>query len=403
MSLHTLLKRVFVLKRADFAGRATPPRALYLSLLALLVAGGAALFRPRALTTELGLLWVLALIPCFLFSYYRGMRGAALALVLGMVAITASEVLGGVVFGQQMDWWIYASASCVLIVVSLGAGVTTELLQRASGDPYLATDRWQTGRELKRALAEDGLIVHYQPVVNLESDEVRGAEALVRWQHPEHGLLAPDQFLPTAEATDLIVPLGEWVLHRALSELDRCRKSWEAAGDFFVSVNLSAAECRDPDALQRRVQDALLAHDADPQTLQIEITETDVLEAAEAIAALKELGTVVVIDDFGTEYGALNYLRWLKPNGMKIDPGLVDSLMVDPRDATIAEATIELGKRLGMQVTAEGVESRNQLETLRVLECDLGQGFHFGEPGPLPRAATTSTRTRRKAPAASGA
>lgn len=384
MDLRTLLNRVFVLEATEHARKTTPPRALFLSLLALVVAAGAALFRPEVLRAEWGLIWVLALVPCFLFSYYRGIRGAALALALGMVAITASEVLGTVVVRHQMDWWVYASASTALIVVSLGMGVTTELLQRAGGDPYRADRRWRTGRELERALRQEELVVHYQPVVNLKTRDVRGVEALVRWRHPESGLLAPDAFLPTAESTGLVVPLGEWVLRTVVGDLPRCRRTWKAGEDFFVSVNLSATECEEPEALGRRVSGILEEADEDPGALQFEITEHRLLESAEGIEVLKELGVSVAIDDFGSQHASLNYLHWLETEALKLDRAFLSEITESRRAATVVRSTIRLAERLEMRVTGEGIETHEQAEALRRLGCHLGQGFYFGRSRPLP-------------------
>lgn len=386
MDVRTLLNRVFVLKRTESSERTTPPRALFLSLLALLVAAGAALFRPEVLAAEWGLIWVLALVPCFLFSYYRGIRGAALALALGMVAITVSEVLGTIVVRHQMDWWVYASASTALIVVSLGMGVTTELLQRAGGDPYVADHRWQTGRQLLRALREEELAVFYQPIVDLTTGDVRGAEALVRWRHPESGLLLPEAFLPTAEATDLIGPLGERVLRTAVGDLPRCREHFSAGDDFFLSVNLSPTECEDPEALQDRVVRALAEGEVEPGALQFEITEKYLLETTEGIEALRELGAAVAIDDFGIEYASLNYLHWLETEALKLSRSFLTDVAGNQRAAIVVRSTIRLAERLAMDVTAEGIETPEQRDTLRRLGCHLGQGFYFGRPGPLPAA-----------------
>ena len=228
--------------------------------------------------------------------------------------------------------------------------------------------------------------MHYQPVVHFETSEVMGFEALVRWEHPDHGLMPPDEFLPIAEQTGLIVPIGAWVLQEACAQASRW--SVESAGDaaLTVGVNLSARQLLDPDIVTL-VESALAAASLDPSLLVLEITETALTDNRDhALAVLHQIASIGVqvgIDDFGTGHSSLR-----APQGAA-DSHVEDrqrrwspSLGKDPEDAAIVAALVNLGHALGFTVTAEGIENATQLNELRALGCDFGQGYYFARPQP---------------------
>jgi diguanylate cyclase (GGDEF)-like protein len=238
---------------------------------------------------------------------------------------------------------------------------------------------------LRRALVRGEFRVHYQPVVHFETSEVMGFEALVRWEHPDHGLMPPDEFLPIAEQTGLIVPIGAWVLQEACAQASRW--SVESAGDaaLTVGVNLSARQLLDPDIVTL-VESALAAASLDPSLLVLEITETALTDnrdhALSVLHQIASIGVQVGIDDFGTGHSSLQHLKVLPIHTLKIDTSLVAQLGKDPEDGAIVAALVNLGHALGFTVTAEGIENATQLNELRALGCDLGQGYYFARPQP---------------------
>jgi len=246
-----------------------------------------------------------------------------------------------------------------------------------------ARERHETENALHRALERNELRVHYQPVVSLHDRSCIGAEALVRWAHPDRGLLAPAQFIDLAEETGLILPAGRWVIEEA------CRRSreWrmEHGPGFVVSVNLSSRQLSNPDLVEH-VRSALDDTGADAAGLCFEITENVLMDDAEAtmgaITALKRLGVGLSIDDFGTGYSSLGYLKRFPVGAVKVDRSFIDGLGSDPEDSAIVAAVIGLGHALGLTVIAEGVETDRQLAELAVLGCDAAQGYLFARPGP---------------------
>ncbi len=246
-----------------------------------------------------------------------------------------------------------------------------------------ARERHETENALHRALERAELRVHYQPVVSLHDRSCIGAEALVRWAHPDRGLLEPAQFIDLAEETGLIVPVGRWVIEEA------CRRSLEWRAEhgpgFVVSVNLSSRQLSNPD-LAEHVRSALDETGADAAGLCFEITENVLMDDAEAamgaITALKRLGVGLSIDDFGTGYSSLGYLKRFPVGAVKVDRSFIDGLGSDSEDSAIVAAVIGLGHALGLTVIAEGVETDRQLSELAALGCDAAQGYLFARPGP---------------------
>ncbi|MEX0697958.1 MAG: EAL domain-containing protein [Dongiaceae bacterium] len=235
--------------------------------------------------------------------------------------------------------------------------------------------------ELRQGIARGQFQLAYQPQIDIQSGRVFAAEALVRWNHPVLGSLPPSRFIPIAEESGLIVPLGDWVLHAAC----RQNKAWQDAGmpPISVSVNVSARQFREKNWIQR-VRHALEESGLDPQYLELELTESLIMQdAQQAIATMRELQAVGVhfsIDDFGTGYSSLSALKSFPVARLKIDRSFVRNLPHDENDRGIATAVISLGQKLNMRVIAEGVETDAQLEFLTANHCDEIQGFHFSRP-----------------------
>lgn len=381
----------FVLTPRPDDEEGTPARALLISVLALVVAASVPVIGDDLWGRTPGLVWILALLPCFLLSYYRGWRGAAVALALGMVAVTAAEVGVPLVLGGEVDWWIYGVATVTLLVMSTGLGITTEMLQRAGGDPHLADRRRRTGRELRRALDRDEFDVYYQPVVELATGRIVSAEALLRWEHPEVGTLAPRLFLPTAEATGLVVPLGEWTIRRVARDLARWRARFEEPGSpFRVAVNLAGRQLGSEAQIRETVLAPIRAAEVPTGRIQFEVPHGAVAEVADGVQLLREEGAGVTIDDFGSEEAPMGVLSWLEVDGIKISDELISDLEMNERARATVESLVGLGRDLGLIVSASGIESEAQRSRLREMGCDRGQGFLFGQALPLDAALTVA-------------
>jgi len=237
--------------------------------------------------------------------------------------------------------------------------------------------------DLRSAVARDELRLHYQPVVHLETGRVEEFEALVRWQHKERGLLPPDAFIGLTEETGLIIPIGQWVLTEACRQARQWQEQRPSDPPLTIGVNLSARQLQDPD-LVKLVSGVLKDSGLDPRSLKFEITESVVMQDAPAtlatLHALRDLGIRLAIDDFGTGYSSLGYLKRFPIDTLKIDRSFVEGIVTDAEDAAIVQAVISVAKSLGLSVTAEGIENEAQLQRLRELGCERGQGFLFGHP-----------------------
>lgn len=237
------------------------------------------------------------------------------------------------------------------------------------------------GTKLRRAIKQGELLLHYQPYVDLDTGRVLGVEALVRWQHPDLGLVSPVRFIPVAEETGLIVPLGHWVL----SEASRQLRVWQQAGhtDLHLAVNISVRQLRQVDFLER-VTEIVLENGLAPHTLVLEITESvmmsDPEQMQEIFASLHGLGVDIAVDDFGTGYSSLSYINNYRVDYLKIDRSFVSGLPADAEQATIARAIIAMARHLDIKVIAEGVETRAQHQLLCELGCEQGQGFLYARP-----------------------
>jgi diguanylate cyclase len=246
-------------------------------------------------------------------------------------------------------------------------------------------DRVNTEHSLHRALEREELRLFYQPVVEVTGSRAVGVEALLRWDHPDQGLVAPSRFIPVAEESGLIIPIGTWVLHEACRQLRRWQATRYGGLEGAVEVNLSARQVDDPQivaTVERILSETGLA----PSRLTLEITESalmnDASSALDVLHALKDLGVTLAIDDFGTGYSSLSYLQRFPLDILKIDKTFVDELGTTPRGSEIVAAVINLAHALGLQVIAEGVESDRQLAELERLGCDFAQGYLFSRPVP---------------------
>ena len=244
-------------------------------------------------------------------------------------------------------------------------------------------ERLALENSLRHALERKELLLHYQPRVDLETGQIMGVEALLRWQYPNLGLVPPNQFIPLAEETGLIIPIGEWVLRTACQQ----NKLWQTMGllPIRVAVNLSPRQFEKKDFV-KTVAKVLKDTDLDPHYLELELTESLIMKSAEtSITTLRQLnamGIQISIDDFGTGYSSLSYLRRFPIQALKIDQSFVRDITTDPDDSVIVTAMIILAHSLKLKVIAEGVETKEQLDFLRSLKCHEMQGYYFSRPLP---------------------
>ncbi len=299
---------------------------------------------------------------------------------------------------------VFLDASVGVALNTFGVDDTAELLANAEAAMYQAKDRGGSGSEtfgesmrievldrmstehsLHRALERSELMLHYQPVVELEGVTTVGVEALVRWQHPAQGLVAPYRFIPVAEESGLIIPIGAWVLEEACHQLQDWQHPGQPGRHGTIEVNLSARQIDDP-RIVRTVEQILSRTGLPPEHLTLEITESALMKnaasALSVLSALKELGVQLAIDDFGTGYSSLTYLQRFPLDILKVDRSFVEELGVSVEGEEIVSAVINLAHALGLRVVAEGVETTLQLDVLQAFECDLAQGYLFSKPLP---------------------
>jgi EAL domain-containing protein (putative c-di-GMP-specific phosphodiesterase class I) len=246
-----------------------------------------------------------------------------------------------------------------------------------------ASERLGTETDLRRALRANELRLLYQPIVDLETRCVVGLEALVRWEHPQRGLLGPGAFLPVARDSGLLVPLTGWVVRESLEQLRRWRVAGVELDTRQVHVNIPAGQLADTQFAYRVME--LVEHTGnDPRSLCLEVTEDAVVEVGgqgvKLLRQLREHGIGVALDDFGTGYSSLSQLRHLPVDTLKIDLSFVASVTRQPADASIVKTIVDLAHGLGLIATAEGVETDDQVRVLRRLGCERGQGFRFARP-----------------------
>ncbi|MGA4615348.1 putative bifunctional diguanylate cyclase/phosphodiesterase [Ectopseudomonas hydrolytica] len=264
--------------------------------------------------------------------------------------------------------------------------------------------RRELEKDLRDALALNQLHLVYQPQVDYRDHRVVGVEALLRWQHPQHGFVAPDLFIPLAEQNGTIIPIGEWILDQTCRQL----REWHDQGftDLRMAINLSTVQLHHAE-LPRVVNNLMQVYRLPPRSLELEVTETGLMEdistAAQHLLSLRRSGALIAIDDFGTGYSSLSYLKSLPLDKIKIDKSFVQDLLEDEDDATIVRAIIQLGKSLGMQVIAEGVETVEQEAYIIAQGCHEGQGYLYSKPLPARELTLFLKQARRLSAAANPA
>jgi diguanylate cyclase (GGDEF)-like protein/PAS domain S-box-containing protein len=297
---------------------------------------------------------------------------------------------------------VFISASIGVALSTAGKSSAEELLRNADVAMYRAKssgknryavfapsmnadalERLEVETDLRRALDAGELRLNYQPIVTLDSGEVHEVEALIRWEHPRRGLVSPAEFIPVAEETGLIVPIGQWVLEQACKQARIWDHDLPDRMPLCISVNLSARQFQHPE-LVADIRAALERAGLSPHRLTLEITESAVMQDADAavatLRALKSIGVRVAIDDFGTGYSSLSYLKLLPVDTLKIDRSFVNGLGQDEQDEAIVRSIVALARALSLSVTGEGIETPAQHDHLRSLGCDRGQGYLFARP-----------------------
>jgi len=308
------------------------------------------------------------------------------------------------------DEVVHVSASIGIALYPDHGRTTDQLLSRAdaamylakkSGDGYAVFDaahETETARQLalvvdlRQCIARDELIIHYQPKIDLRTREISGVEALLRWKHPVHGLLAPASFMPDVERSEMIAPVTRWVLNEALKQ----QRLWRDEGiDLTMAVNISARSLHPSSKLPETVAELTKAWDTPPDRLILELTEGALIEsgAPNILTRLHDMGEKLAIDDFGTGYSSLAYLQRLPVDEIKIDRSFVTSLATASDDEVIVRSTIDLAHNLSMTVVAEGVEDENVLKMLAEQECDAAQGYFFARPFPAQKLTTWLTES----------
>ncbi|MEJ7582976.1 MAG: EAL domain-containing protein [Acidimicrobiales bacterium] len=328
------------------------------------------------------------------------------------VLVKAADEVSPVALAQRLleqvrePFWvdgreIVVTASIGIAAINEGAATAEVVLRNADMAMYLAKERGKDRVELfeeqmhtsaferlelkadlARGIESGQLRLVYQPIVSIQTGRITGVEALVRWDHPERGRLSPDAFIPLAEDTGLIVPLGQWVLEEACQQLRTWQLSLPASATVSMSINLSVRQL-ERESIVEEVASVIDRFGLDANTVTLEITETMIMSDTDMsrrrLAALQEVGVQLAIDDFGTGYSSLGYVEQFPVDVLKIDRSFVDGLGVRPATAVL-QGIIELAQRLGVHVVAEGIERREQLEALQALGCDLGQGYFFSGP-----------------------
>ncbi|MEO1133510.1 MAG: EAL domain-containing protein, partial [Cyanobacteria bacterium J06639_1] len=262
-----------------------------------------------------------------------------------------------------------------------------------------AVNRLHLENDLRRAIEREEFVVHYQPIVELRSGRIAGFEALIRWQHPERGLVPPNEFVPIAEETEAIVPIGWWVMRRACEDLQQWHQQFPDRQDLTVSVNLSGKQFVQLDSNERIAQIVDILHETQlqPRHLKLEITESVVIEnnaiAARAFEHLGELGIHLAMDDFGTGYSSLSYLHRMHVQTLKVDRSFVCGIESEPEKIELVRAVSSLATAFGLDIVAEGIETTAQQERVVELGCVYGQGYLFSKPVPAPNAIELLTQS----------
>jgi EAL domain-containing protein (putative c-di-GMP-specific phosphodiesterase class I) len=261
-----------------------------------------------------------------------------------------------------------------------------------------ALRRLELKADLQAAVEHGEFVLQYQPVIELESGKITGVEALIRWIHPQRGMVPPMEFIPLAEETGLIVTIGRWVLREACAYAKDLQQQYPMDPPFHMAVNLSARQLQRPEIVDE-VREILLETGLEPSSLVLEITESVMMSnmelSIERLGELKGLGVLLAVDDFGTGYSSLNYIQHFPVDILKVDKSFVDAMNSDVRKSALTATILKLAQDLDLKPVAEGIERPDQLERLLELHCDLGQGFLFAKP--LDRDALQGLLTERQA------
>jgi diguanylate cyclase (GGDEF)-like protein len=323
-----------------------------------------------------------------------------------MVAIKAPYTINGLELsvGGSVGIATYPDSSDSLSSLMRCADIAMYQAKRQSRDYCLyssESDHYTVRRlslmmDIRQAISNDELRLYYQPIMELENQQVIGFEALIRWEHPELGMLPPAEFIPLIELTDMIAPVTSWVIETAVQQL----ASWRQLGwEYRVSVNVSTRNLVDVRFVSF-IEDCLARHQVEGRYLEIEITESTLMadpdKARQVLLAIAELGVLVSIDDYGTGYSSLAYLKSLPIDTLKIDRTFISQMLLDSQDKIIVQSTIQLAHNLGLQVTAEGIEDVSLIADLKALGCDKGQGYYFCRPIPVEELKPWLTLNNRR-------
>jgi diguanylate cyclase (GGDEF)-like protein len=301
-------------------------------------------------------------------------------------SLAGRQVYGSVSIGIALGTRLYARGEDVLRDADIAmyrakkAGrARSEIFDRTMHEQAVA--RLELETSLRLAVERGEFILHFQPIVSLRDGRMVGQEALIRWQHPERGLLLPEEFLGMAEETGLIVPMGWWAVEEAAH---RASQWWSPERQSpYVAVNLSATQIAQPDLI-RQLQGVLARTGAPPESIRIELTENVIMKHAEAtvrtLASLRSAGVSLMIDDFGTGYSSLSYLHRFATQALKIDDAFIAPIGPNGENSEIVQTIVALADELDMEVVAEGVETAEQLRMVRILGCRSAQGYHLGRP-----------------------
>ena len=334
--------------------------------------------------------------PCYP-DYHSPIRRFDAAFIAGAPVRSSNGSILGVlaIFGRQpregmnpdeLDMFLSLAGMVAsqLELQRLRKAFTRQGLRRSrTAGPGIAAEVWPRSSDLRRALDRREFVLHYQPEIDLTSRRIVGLEALIRWQHPERGLISPMEFIPQAEESGLILPIGDWGLAEACNQIQAWNRDDPRNGSLRVCVNLSARQFS-REGLADHVESLLLQSGASSHQLGLEMTESSLIPnmstALEVLGGLRALGVSLLMDDFGTGYSSLSYLHSFPFDVLKIDRSFVGRMTDGEQPLQIVRTIIELARVLGMDVVAEGIETREQYKLLRELGCRYGQGYYFAKP-----------------------
>jgi diguanylate cyclase (GGDEF)-like protein len=297
--------------------------------------------------------------------------------------VTTSASMGIVTSSMSHDQpeQLLRSADMAMYRAKAAGRARYEMFDRAMHTDAL--ERLQLETDLRRAVELGEFTLHYQPLVSLRTGRITGLEALVRWEHPERGLVHPADFIPVAEETGLIVPIGRWVLVEACTQIRQWQKSHPRSEPLTIGVNLSVKQFSQPDLIEQ-IANAIEVTGVEPASLRLEITESAIIDkgrsATAMLSQIRQLGAQVYLDDFGTGYSSLSYLHGLPIDAIKIDRTFVSSMDTDDKNLRLVRTILTLAEIVGVRAEAEGISTSEQLKELRSLNCEQGQGYLFSAP-----------------------